>query len=87
MYSIYGIKRQTNTSIYYIGRTKDIGQRKRQHKYLGRTGLFITLATCEDKADAIVIERHYIAKYRDSIENSRERYYTGVSASSIILNR
>lgn len=83
--SIYGIK-NSKGQIYYIGRTKDVAQRKRQHKYLGRPGDLVILATC-DASDAVAVERVYIAKYRNSIENKKERYYTGVSIEQIQRNR
>ena len=86
MYSIYGIKEKEDDPVYYIGRTKNLQQRKRQHKYLGRTGVFVVLATCDNKEDAVIIERYYISKYRDTVNNRRERYYTGVSVKDIILN-
>lgn len=84
MYSIYGIKRDSDSAIYYIGRTKDLKQRKRQHKYIGRIGIFVVLATCETKEDAIVLERYYLGKYRSTLENTRELYYTGVSVKDIL---
>lgn len=83
-YYIYGI--EGSNGVYYIGRTKNIAQRKRQHKYLGRTGTFMVLAECLEE-DAKELERYYIAKYRDSLENKRERHYTGVSVRDIQLNR
>lgn len=83
-YYIYGLER--DNTIYYIGRTKNVKQRKRQHKYLGRTGKLIILAVCND-TDAKELERYYIHKHKHTLENKRERYYSGVDGKDIILNR
>ena len=85
MNSIYGIKNEQG-KIYYIGRTKNLTQRKRQHKWLGRAGAFVVLATCEDD-DAKELERYYISKYKQQLINKIERYYTGVSVQEIQANR
>ena len=77
---IYGI--ENDGAIYYIGRTKDLKQRMRQHRYLGRKGTMVLLATV-DTEDAIAVERYYIAKYRAQLTNKKERYYTGVSVKDI----
>lgn len=83
-YYIYGIK--NSTGIYYIGKTRDIKQRTRQHKYLGRDGTLEVLATCPIE-DAKQLERYYIHKYKDTITNKRERYYSGIDGADIIRNR
>lgn len=83
-YYIYGLVK--NNNIYYIGRTKNVKQRKRQHKYLGRTGDIKILAVCSD-TDAKELERYYIHKHKATLENKRERYYSGIDGKDIILNR